>query len=218
MTLDTSSVRSVILERAFDLNLMPKVVDAEQYRKKLLYQCFDLFAEKGYANVTTRQIAKALGISTGALYHYFPSKESIFEQLVEELGNQDVQVLKSVIAQEKTLPERIEILGQLLLENREYLVKQAAIWMDFYQYSQAEAVLENPIFQQVDRQSRQAIADLLGITDFSKARFIWVVIDGILIDQVATNDPNIFTEQIAILMEMLTAYFAKYPEQSSANR
>ncbi|MFY7807162.1 MAG: TetR/AcrR family transcriptional regulator [Limnoraphis robusta] len=190
---------------------MPKVVDADQYRKELLYQCFDLFAEKGYANVTTRQISKELGISTGALYHYFPSKESLFEQLVEELGHQDIQVLKGAVVAQKTLPERVKKLGELLLENREYLVKQAAIWMDFYQYRQGEPILANPVFRRIDQQYQQAMAEFLGISDLSKARFVWVLVDGILIDQVATNDPAIFTEQVGFFVEMVTAYFEKYP-------
>ncbi|MEA5496084.1 TetR/AcrR family transcriptional regulator [Limnoraphis robusta Tam1] len=190
---------------------MPKVVDADQYRKELLYQCFDLFAEKGYANVTTRQISKELGISTGALYHYFPSKESLFEQLVEELGHQDIQVLKGAVVAQKTLLERVKKLGELLLENREYLVKQAAIWMDFYQYRQGEPILANPVFRRIDQQYQQAMAEFLGINDLSKARFVWVLVDGILIDQVATNDPAIFTEQVWFFVEMVTAYFEKYP-------
>ena len=63
---------------------MPKIVDHDRYRKELLSGCFTLFAERGYGSITMRQIAKALGVSTGTLYHYFPSKESIFMQLVQD--------------------------------------------------------------------------------------------------------------------------------------
>jgi hypothetical protein len=98
-----------------------------------------------------------------------------------------------------------------LLENREYLVKQAAIWMDFYQYRQGEPILANPVFRRIDQQYQQAMAEFLGISDLSKARFVWVLVDGILIDQVATNDPAIFTEQVGFFVEMVTAYFEKYP-------
>jgi AcrR family transcriptional regulator len=69
---------------------MPKIVDHEQYRKELLGKCFDLFADKGYGAITMRQIANSLEVSTGTLYHYFPSKQALFEQLVEEISQQDV--------------------------------------------------------------------------------------------------------------------------------
>lgn len=69
---------------------MPKIVDHEQYRKELLDKCFDLFALKGYDSITMRQIAEGLGVSTGTLYHYFPSKQILFEQLVQEICEQDL--------------------------------------------------------------------------------------------------------------------------------
>ncbi|MBF2036526.1 MAG: TetR/AcrR family transcriptional regulator [Leptolyngbyaceae cyanobacterium T60_A2020_046] len=65
---------------------MPKLVDPVQYRKELLWKAFDVLAETSCAKVTTWQLAKAMGISTGAMYHYFPSKQALFEQLVEEMG------------------------------------------------------------------------------------------------------------------------------------
>ena len=54
---------------------MPKVVDHVSYRKHLLDQCVNLFAQYGYEALTMRQIAEALHVSTGTLYHYFPTKE-----------------------------------------------------------------------------------------------------------------------------------------------
>jgi Bacterial regulatory proteins, tetR family. len=39
---------------------MPKIVNHEQYRKELLGKCFNLFAEKGYAAITMRQISAGL--------------------------------------------------------------------------------------------------------------------------------------------------------------
>ncbi|PLZ35065.1 TetR family transcriptional regulator, partial [Fischerella thermalis WC542] len=69
---------------------MPKIVDHEQYRKELLMKSFDLFAQKGYAAITMRDIAKELGVSTGTLYHYFSNKKALFLQLVEEQTRQDI--------------------------------------------------------------------------------------------------------------------------------
>lgn len=41
-----------------------------------------LFTERGYAKTTVEQIAKRAGLSKGAVYLYFPSKEAILEGLV----------------------------------------------------------------------------------------------------------------------------------------
>jgi AcrR family transcriptional regulator len=188
---------------------MPKVVDSEAYRKELLHRCFDLFAEKGYANVTTRQIAKELGISTGAMYHYFPSKQALFEQLVEAISWQDVRLLQS-IAQGGTLTQRLDRLGQLLIQHEAHFVKQAAIWIEFYQHHALTEVSSNPILQQVDQRYQKAMEDLLDLSDPKLARFVWTLINGILLEQVEADRSFSYAEQIHLLIQMLIAYCEKH--------
>ncbi|MBE9118906.1 TetR/AcrR family transcriptional regulator [Lusitaniella coriacea LEGE 07157] len=188
---------------------MPKIVDSEQYRKEILYKCFDLFAEKGYANVTTRQLSKELGISTGAMYHYFPSKQALFEQLVEEVSMQEFQLFKTA-ARGHPLSERIQALEMLLIENEDHFIKQAAIWVDFYQHHEIAEINENPVFQKIDRRSQQEISEFLNLTDLKLARFIWTLINGILIEQLEDDGSFSFREQIHLLTQMLIAYFEKY--------
>jgi AcrR family transcriptional regulator len=52
----------------------------------------ELFATRGYANTTVREIADAAGILSGSLYHHFDSKESMIEALMrdflEDIGHQ----------------------------------------------------------------------------------------------------------------------------------
>jgi AcrR family transcriptional regulator len=44
----------------------------------------ELFAERGYAHTTVREIADAAGILSGSLYHHFDSKESMIEALLRD--------------------------------------------------------------------------------------------------------------------------------------
>ncbi|MBL8032655.1 MAG: TetR/AcrR family transcriptional regulator [Leptospiraceae bacterium] len=57
---------------------MPKIVDHAAYRHELLRRTTAVFLENGYAEVSMRDIAGAIDVSTGTLYHYFPSKEELF--------------------------------------------------------------------------------------------------------------------------------------------
>jgi AcrR family transcriptional regulator len=188
---------------------MPKIVDAEEYRRKLLHRCLDLFADQGYANVTTRQISKELGISTGAMYHYFPSKQVLFEQLVEEISWQDVRLFNS-ITESGTLTQRIDRLGQLLIQHEEHFVKQAVIWTEFYQHHTLSEIQTNPIFQQVDQRYQQAMESLLNLSNPKLVRFVWTLINGILLEQME-HDPDFpFVEQIHLFTQMLIAYCEKH--------
>lgn len=57
---------------------MPKIVDHEAYREELATRAVEVFRRRGYAGIGMREMAKELGMSKSALYHYFPSKEALF--------------------------------------------------------------------------------------------------------------------------------------------
>ena len=54
-------------------------------RAALLAAARDLFAEHGFAATGREQIAERAGVTRGALYHHFGSKELLFRAVVEEL-------------------------------------------------------------------------------------------------------------------------------------
>lgn len=53
-------------------------------RKEILDTAKSLFNEHGYNNISTRDIAGALGISKGNLTYYFKKKEEIIEAIIAE--------------------------------------------------------------------------------------------------------------------------------------
>ena len=53
-------------------------------RSEIVAIAAELFAAKGYANTTVREIADAAGILSGSLYHHFDSKESMIEALLRD--------------------------------------------------------------------------------------------------------------------------------------
>src|SRR6202035_218228 len=56
----------------------------------------ELFAEYGYADVSVSDLAKRAGLTTGALYHQFGSKEELFKAVYSELvQGVGAQVLKA---------------------------------------------------------------------------------------------------------------------------
>lgn len=185
---------------------MPKIVDHDQYRKELLDKSFNLFAEKGYASITMREIAQGLDVSTGTLYHYFPSKQALFEQLVEWLSHKDVLLASEELAEKETLRERIEALGQLLVREEGDMIKLSSILFDFYQHQDREELHNSKLLQRVDERYMQAAAELLGITDPVITRFVLNFISGLITERLSGNQKFSLTEQMALLGKMLTAY------------
>lgn len=56
---------------------------AEHRPEELLDAALALFVEKGYAHTSVAEIARKAGVSKGAVYLYFPSKQAILESLVQ---------------------------------------------------------------------------------------------------------------------------------------
>ncbi|TAF07584.1 MAG: TetR/AcrR family transcriptional regulator [Nostocales cyanobacterium] len=186
---------------------MPKIVDHEQYRKELIGKCFDLFAEKGYGAITMRQIAQGLRVSTGTLYHYFPSKQALFEQLVEEISQQDVITALAELGGKNNLSEMMTALGNYLVKNEDYLIKWTYVWVNFCQHQDSKTMLTNStVFKHANQRCQQVACDLLGIQDVALASFVLSFVNGVILEKLWGNENINFHEQCEILEKMLTAY------------
>lgn len=63
--------------------MQTREAQSKRRRKQILEAGLDLFIRKGYAATRITDIARAVGMSTGLLFHYFPSKEKLYETLIQ---------------------------------------------------------------------------------------------------------------------------------------
>ncbi len=195
---------------------MPKLVDHSSYRKQLLARSFDLFAQRGYSVLTMRQVAEALDVSTGTLYHYFPTKESLFQQLVEEVTQQTIFEAASRVRQHATLEERLTALFRFLGEHEDDLRKQLLVTLDYYQHrdlygSSAGAILKAG----ADRYCR-AIRDYVGLPDSQLCFLLHSQINGLLMLRMLHSIKLPFVEQARPFVDMLVDYMQKMPNAAEA--
>lgn len=54
----------------------------EKRRQEILAAALDLFIRKGYSATKISDIAQSVGMSVGLLFHYFASKEKLYEELI----------------------------------------------------------------------------------------------------------------------------------------
>ena len=57
--------------------------DYEQTHEKIMQSAFELFKEKGFSKASIREICKEAGVTNGAFYAHFDSKEDLFNRLVK---------------------------------------------------------------------------------------------------------------------------------------
>lgn len=56
-----------------------------EIKEKIITISIDEFLKKGFMAASLRDIARAVGISTGNLYNYFPGKEQLFYAIIEDV-------------------------------------------------------------------------------------------------------------------------------------
>lgn len=90
-------------------------------RERLLETATELFAEKGYAATSVREIVERAGVSKPVLYYYFKSKEGLFYAILEWAAEVQQEILNEIFEAPGTVKERFIFLYRRLQEGiREY--------------------------------------------------------------------------------------------------
>ncbi|MCY1401977.1 HTH-type transcriptional repressor KstR2 [compost metagenome] len=95
--------RDVLLEMVANGQL----TDPESARGKLLQTAAHLFRSKGYERTTVRDLASAVGIQSGSIFHHFKSKDEILRSVMEETVLYNTAVMRAALAEADTLRDRL---------------------------------------------------------------------------------------------------------------
>lgn len=68
--------------------MMPVTARGQETRARLLGAAEKVFGEGSYFRVSIADITREAGVGNGTFYLYFPSKEAIFRELVEQRGHE----------------------------------------------------------------------------------------------------------------------------------
>jgi AcrR family transcriptional regulator len=60
---------------------------AEETKRKILLALVDLLVEERPATISIPQVARSAGVSVRIVYHYFPTKEALFDGLTEAMDS-----------------------------------------------------------------------------------------------------------------------------------
>jgi len=63
------------------IKMTSRQTQAMKTKSKIYRTAFDLMEKKGYDNITIEEISKKAGVSVGAFYHYFKSKNDILYEI-----------------------------------------------------------------------------------------------------------------------------------------
>lgn len=110
---------------------MPRIVDHEARRAQLLDAAFEAFDAHGYGALSMRDLARAIGTSTGTLYHYFDGKETLFEELVRRRFESDLSSANAALHGIEGPEARLAVLGEWVAAHVEHLQSTLRLVLDF---------------------------------------------------------------------------------------
>lgn len=96
-------------------------------RKKEIIECaIKLFAEKGYQSTSVQDIVSKYGISKGAFYNYFSSKEELLLAIFQYYSDQIYQIMNQIyeenIHPREIMKKQIIYQFEFFIEHRDFIV------------------------------------------------------------------------------------------------
>jgi AcrR family transcriptional regulator len=83
------------------------VPDMAPARRALLEAAIDLFHQRGYDGTSVREIVAAAGLTKGAFYHYFASKDDLLQLIHDDYLDRQLAALEAI--RQEDLPARAKL-------------------------------------------------------------------------------------------------------------
>ena len=182
---------------------MPKIVDHDLRKQELVSATWQVIARTGIVGVTTREIAREAGVSTGVLAHYFANKE---ELLAAALNRSHQQVYARLRERTQGLlgldALRVVMLEALPLDEQRLL--EAQIEVNFWSLA-----LGHEALRELQHEEFERFWDVLHyrVSEAQKLGQVWPDLDA---DDV--------THQLMVLVEGLSLEAVLYPSRATPER
>ncbi len=75
---------------------MAEILRKDNRKHEFISAALELFYRKGYENTTIKDIIEELGVTKGAFYHYFVSKEAIIIEIAREFTLRAARIVKGI--------------------------------------------------------------------------------------------------------------------------
>jgi len=109
------------------------LIEAEEQsqQEKILLAAFKIISTKGYANVSTRNIADEAGVVLSQLNYYFKNKEGLFKEVVRMMIGKYLREIEESLKEEDSPKERAKSLIKYFIKMLKYNPELFRLLYDF---------------------------------------------------------------------------------------
>lgn len=135
--------------------------DGDERRRLIIEAARREFARSGYVGTTNREIAEQAGITTGAIYHYFKSKQDVYLAVFQEtdrviLARYEEVTADTSLSFDEMVARLLEVSSQLNSEDESLAAFLASASVDAHRDPNLL-----PTYQQHDRKMSEFFAQLV---------------------------------------------------------
>lgn len=170
---------------------MPKIVDHDSYRREIAEKAVTVFRRHGYSGIGMREIAKELGMSKSALYHYYPSKDALFLACSQ---------LVAVVELDPSLPP-VDALLTAAREWESVFAGELRIILDYIGDRDPVAVRDDPATREVVEGMTASVGVLVGS---ERAEAVLAAVFGVLLLRWFDGQTTSFSVLEEMLRRLLT--------------
>ncbi|MCP4328592.1 MAG: TetR/AcrR family transcriptional regulator [Alphaproteobacteria bacterium] len=162
----------------------------------------DLFAERNFASVTIKDIARATGVNTALIYYYFESKDDLFRAVIENAVDQAFENFRKLRERHENPAEIIDDWLNNHVQLFEPIHKLVKVSLDYSGTRDRIASIDRSIRQFYEEESRmlsncirQGIAEgrFRPVDAEQLALFISTYLDGVMVRSVILPDLDLET-------------------------
>lgn len=130
------------------------VSDPAGARGRLLREAARLFRDKGYERTTVRDLAAAVGIQSGSLFHHFRTKEEILKAVMVETIRLNTALMQAAVDEAQSHRDKLQALVRAELESINGQTGEAMAvlvfeWRSLSEASQAYVLELRDIYEQL---------------------------------------------------------------------
>jgi len=130
-------------------------------KEKLIQVAVELFANRGFAGTSIRDIASAMGMSISNIYHYFGNKEGLLLAILEYASDALLRRLREGSEKEEEPVRKLKSLVQTHLKlSREFLRESKIFFLDEDHLSQEGHRINCKIQREILDMYVQVLSDL----------------------------------------------------------
>jgi AcrR family transcriptional regulator len=111
---------------------MPRQDVSEERKNQILDAATTVFARSGFHEARMEDIAQESGLSKGALYLYYKSKDALIGALLRRFANIEMRGVRAAIAGEGTVTDRLFAMTRIFAKDLDRLAVVMPITLEFY--------------------------------------------------------------------------------------